>query len=195
MNAPLAPDMPVRARFRVEDFLAIDAAGALAALGRTELIDGDIIPMNAQHRPHSWTIFRLARLIDDALVAAGSPLGVLIEATVGMPPHDAPEPDIIVTSEPRGAGIIPLATVALLIEVADSTLSFDLGGKSTLYARHGVPEYWVVDLNGRRIVRMWRPAVAGYDASDTIPFGAPVTAVTIVGLAAATTELLTLPTS
>ncbi len=192
MNAPLSPEMPARARFRVEDFLAIDAAGVLAELGRTELIDGDIIKMNPQHRPHGWTTFRLAREIENALAAAGSALGVLVKVTVGMPPHDAPEPDITVTSEPNGNGIIPLASVHLLVEVADATLGFDLGGKATLYARHGVPEYWVIDLNGRRIVRMSQPAAAGYRQADEIPFSDAVTAVTIAGLTVATTELLTL---
>ena len=117
---------------------------------------------------------------------------MLVEATVGMPPFNAPEPDIVVTSEPRGAGIVPLASVAMLIEVADSTIRYDLGGKAALYARHGVPEYWVVDLNGRRVVRMWHPATDGYGASDESAFGSAVGSKTIAGLIVATTELLTL---
>lgn len=186
MNALMPRDVPARVKLRVEDFMLLDAAGKFTEIGRTELIDGDIIEMNSQHRPHSRAKFRLARLIEDALVTLDSPLGVLVEATVNMPPHDAPEPDIVVTSEPKGEGFVPLATVALLVEVADTTLSFDLGRKATLYARRGVPEYWVVDLNAARIVRMWRPGPAGFAESDATPFGAPLKAATISALIVAT---------
>jgi Uma2 family endonuclease len=44
------------------------------------------------------------------------------------------------------------ADVLLLIEVSDSTLSFDQSTKLSLYARYGVSEYWVVDVEGKRIV-------------------------------------------
>jgi Uma2 family endonuclease len=54
------------------------------------------------------------------------------------------------------------ADVLLLIEVSDSTLTFDQSTKLALYARYGVSEYWVVDVEGKRIVVYREPAAKGY---------------------------------
>ena len=52
--------------------------------------------------------------------------------------------------------------ILLLIEVADTTLPLDLGEKATLYAEAGIPEYWVVDIEGRRLLAHRQPAGGGY---------------------------------
>ena len=94
---------------------------------KTELIDGAIYAMNPQHRPHVRIKSELAFRLRLALEAIGSTLFVAIEGTVAMPPNDAPGPDIIVTSEPEGEGPFPISSIALLAEVADSTIRLDLG--------------------------------------------------------------------
>ena len=50
----------------------------------------------------------------------------------------------------------------LVIEVYNSSLACDQGAKLSLYARYGVPEYWVVDVIGRKIVKYSEPARQGY---------------------------------
>ncbi|HLV80009.1 MAG TPA: Uma2 family endonuclease [Chthonomonadaceae bacterium] len=50
----------------------------------------------------------------------------------------------------------------LVGEVSDSTLAYDLSGKALLYARAGIPEYWVVDITGRRLLVHRQPARDGY---------------------------------
>src|SRR5216684_1377559 len=66
------------------------------------------------------------------------------------------------------------ADVLLLIEVSDSSLAFDQGVKLNLYARYGVAEYWVVDVEGRRVVTYREPATKAYGrtleftAADTV---------------------------
>jgi Uma2 family endonuclease len=63
----------------------------------------------------------------------------------------------------------------LLIEVSDSSLTFDQGVKRRIYARYGVSEYWVVDVDGRRIVTYREPMGQGY--ARTLEFaGADVVA-------------------
>jgi len=58
---------------------------------------------------------------------------------------------------------IPEATdVLLLVEVSDSSLSFDQGAKLGLYARYGVSEYWVIDVQGQRVVTYREPLAHGY---------------------------------
>lgn len=189
MNAMLHQETPYRAWLRIEDLLLLEEAGVFADVAKTELIDGEIICMNSQFRRHSYCKSQLAYRLHEALQRLDNGLAAITEASVGMPPHDLPEPDIVVTSEPLGEGFVPLASVRLLIEVADSTAAFDLGRKAALYSRHAVPEYWIVDINAQRIVRLWMPEIAGYAQSATTGIGQPITAATIPGLTVATDKL------
>lgn len=106
-----------------------------------------------------------------------------------MPPHDAPEPDIVLTSEPDGDGPVPLHSIALIVEVSDTTLQHDPGIKQRVYARHGVAEYWVVDVEGRRIVQLWSPAGEAYAERREIDFGQSVSAASVAGLVVETSAL------
>ena len=181
---------PLPVRLRVGDYLLLDGAGAFEAYAKTELIEGEILFMNAQHRPHARIKTELGFLLRTTLTGQGSHLAVLLESTVAMPPFSMPEPDIILTSEPRGEGPVPGASVALVVEVADATLDNDLRRKSVLYARHGVPECWVVDINGRTIHQLWRPGPDGYQETRNTLFGEVLEAATLPGLTVDTTALL-----
>lgn len=177
------------AKLRVEDFLLLGEAGAFARYEKTELIDGEVFYMNAQHRPHSYIKSELSYRLRRVLEAMESPLDVAIEASVEMPNHSVPEPDILLTTEPRGEGFVPLASVALITEVADSSLAHDLGRKAALYAREGIAEYWVADVNDRLIHQMWSPVDARYGERREIPFGDQIASETISALTVATADL------
>lgn len=82
--------------------------------------------------------------------------------------RSVPQPDLALlrrrvdfysASHPRPADVF------LVIEVADTTLRFDLRTKVPLYARCGIPEAWVVDVNGRAIHVFRQPSAAGYGES------------------------------
>jgi hypothetical protein len=77
---------------------------------------------------------------------------------------------------------VPAESVALVIEVSDSSLDRDLGRKSVLYAAAGIPEYWVVDLAGERILIHVDPNADGYLGQVALPFGEPLPSATIAGL-------------
>ena len=171
-----------RARLHVNDFLLLDRSGAFAGGKRTELIGGDIYYMNAQYRPHARVKAKLYDELRDWVRSSSSALTVMTETTVAMPPHNAPEPDLILTSEPDGDGPIPVASVALLIEVSDTTLESDLGIKAMTYAAQGIPEYWVADVNGRVIHQMWGAGGGGYLERRVVAFGDSVAAETVEGL-------------
>ena len=172
---------PLPVKLRVEDYLALDRNGAFADYAKTELIEGEIVFMNAQHRPHARVKMELGFALRDALSTMAG-LGVLMEVSIDAPPHNVPEPDIVITSEPDGDGLVPLGSVALVVEVADTTLSNDLGRKAALYAQLGVPEYWVADVNGRVIHQMWAPAGGAYGERRQVGFGDVVEAATITQL-------------
>jgi Uma2 family endonuclease len=97
-------------------------------------------------------------------------------------PTNEPVPDLIVlsrdesqfTSNPRPQDL------RLIVEIADSTLGFDLKVKGALYARAGVPEYWVLDVAGRRLLVHRNPQsgrytdVAAYSEQESVsPLAAP----------------------
>ncbi|MDP5278284.1 Uma2 family endonuclease [Sphingomonas sp. DG1-23] len=179
--------LPVK--LRLEDYLRLDAAGAFEEYRKTELIEGEIFFINAQHRPHAVVKSRLHVLLAAALKAQDDGWEAIVEGSIAVPPHSSPEPDIAVTSEPDGKGLIPLDSVKLIVEVSDATLAFDMQRKLALYARNGVPEYWVVDVNARVIHQMWTPEGQTYARHRELAFGQAVKATTIVGLTIETAQI------
>jgi Uma2 family endonuclease len=73
--------------------------------------------------------------------------------------------------------------VLLVIEVAASSLRFDRKTKTPLYARHGIPEMWLVDLGGGRLVRYRAPQQGSYTLVDEPDLGAPLEVSALAGLA------------
>lgn len=178
-----------RARLTAKDFLLLDRSGAFSAYRKTELIDGDIYFVNAQHRPHGIVKTELYDALRDVLKAMKSPYRPVQEFSLALSPNDTPEPDVMLTSEPRGKGVVPLASVPLVIEVSDSTLDMDLGKKAAQYAAANIPEYWVADINARMIYQMWAPAGDTYTERCTVAFGTQIAAKTIEGVTLETSAL------
>lgn len=167
-----------RHRLSIDEYLLLDREGAFGDR-RTELFDGEVYYMSPKHRPHARTVTQLVIALARVLEENGSGLGVLTDISVRLTDHDVPEPDIAITDAPDGEGILPLESVKLLIEVADSTLARDMGLKAALYAGAGVPEYWVVDIAGKVIHQMWAPEGGEYGERREIAFGARVEAATL----------------
>jgi Uma2 family endonuclease len=179
-------DRSVSIKLRIEDYLRLDRAEAFEAYGKTELIDGVVYAMNPQHRPHGFAKDELAYRLRRALEAIGSDLHVATEQSVEMQPYSEPQPDIILTAEPRGPGAIPGASVALLAEVAANTAGFDLNEKARAYAAAGIAEYWVVDVAARVIHQMWKPEGEASGERREVAFDCRIEAATIKGLAVET---------
>lgn len=110
---------------------------------------------------------RLVRTVGDAAE-------VRAQLPVRFVPRSEPQPDFaLVVAKPAGyRHTHPVAgDVLLLIEVSDSTLRYDLEIKACLYAKHKVPEYWVVDLVDNRVWRHRRPSGPQYAERDEITVG------------------------
>lgn len=178
-------------RLRVEDYERLDRAGAFAKYGKTELLDGVVYRMSPQHRPHGFAKDELAYRLRRRLEEIRSELRVATEQSVALSQHSEPQPDIILTTEPRGEGPIPAASVTLIVEISAATLATDLGRKADLYAEAGVPEYWVVDLNENRVLMHANPREdgSGYDSQLDVPFGESLHAATVEGLSVETVGL------
>lgn len=137
-------------------------SGLLGSEPRTELIDGVIYQKMSQGNAHILA----TKLVYRALLAAFGPsFDLSMQVTLRLE-DGAPEPDVLVLrGDPRdydGRDPDPRADVILVVEVSDTTLSFDQRTKASLYARHGVAEYWIVNVTGRTVEVRRHPGADGY---------------------------------
>ncbi|HEX6766022.1 MAG TPA: Uma2 family endonuclease [Polyangiaceae bacterium] len=114
---------------------------------RVELIEGVIVRLAPRGAPHDSTIERLSELLLPRLVGRAR---IRIQLAFVASEYSEPEPDVAVVPRDEPWDEHP-SHAALLIEVADSSLRFDRGTKGSVYARAGVPEYWVVNVVERTI--------------------------------------------
>lgn len=140
-----------RHRLSVEAYHRMAETGVLPRNARVELIEGEVLDMATVGTRHYAMVSRLTRLI---VQAVGNRAVVAPQLPIVLDNFSEPETDLAVLL-PRDdfyASKLPTGRDALLvIEVADSSIDYDLRVKAPLYARHGVPEYWVVDLNARAL--------------------------------------------
>src|SRR3954467_15472689 len=94
---------PGKYRLRVADYLTLVESGAFEGQ-RTELIEGDVIVMSPQFRPHGMVKLELYDRLRDALRDMGSTLRPVIEFSLALAEDSLPEPDILLTTEPAGEG-------------------------------------------------------------------------------------------
>ncbi|RYG46193.1 Uma2 family endonuclease [bacterium] len=131
----------------VEEIERIVSLGLIDDPQRYELLEGDLFEKMPQKDAHWFGV-------SFALVALQSIFGVqqpiVCQGPLKLGEFDAPEPDIAILSRrsPRVEG----HEVLIVVEVGETSLQFDLGRKARIYARHGIADYWVLDLIGRRLV-------------------------------------------
>ncbi|HEX9170061.1 MAG TPA: Uma2 family endonuclease [Roseiarcus sp.] len=155
-----------RRRFTVAEVEAMVAAGVMEEDERVELIGGELVPMSPKGNHHE---VMKAALLKRWYRAAPEGFGLVPETTFRLSEDTYLEPDIVIF--PRATGIrgLTAATALLVVEIADSSLRYDVGRKAALYASFGVRELWVIDAV-RLTTRVFRePAADGY--RDTRDFG------------------------
>ena len=126
---------------------------------RVMLIDGEILQMPADNPPHATGVALAFQRLQQAF---GTDYYVRNQAGLPLKLDTDPSPDVVVVpgSIRDYAKSHPAPdTIRLIVEVSDSTLHYDLGGKSHLYAAAGIPEYWVIDVNGSQL-HVFREPVA-----------------------------------
>ena len=138
-------------RLTVDEYYRMAEVGLLAPDARVELIDGEIVDMPPIGSRHCGTVellqFRFTKAFGDAAWVSGP-------RTLVLGHYDAPEPDLMLLrprvdfyrrSHPTPSEIL------LLVEVSDSTWSYDREVKAPLYARHGVSNLWIVNVRKKEL--------------------------------------------
>lgn len=136
-----ADGMPRRA-FTVKDVEAMVAAGIIPEDERFEMVGGEIVPMSAKGARHEWVKMELNRHFQKV---APTTLDIAPETTLRLDDYSFVEPDFCVFDRTGGPPEIDPTRVHLCVEVADSSLAYDLGRKIGIYAAYGIREVWVVN--------------------------------------------------
>jgi Uma2 family endonuclease len=156
---------PQRHAVSAQEYLRMAEASVFAPDARLELIEGEIVEMAPIGSRHAGAVKTLNRLL---VQRAGDRAVVSVQDPVVVADRSVPQPDLALLN-PRdddySSSHPSAADVLLAIEVADTTLAFDVGTKVPLYARCGIPEVWVVDLSDRTIRIYREPSARGYRES------------------------------
>ena len=159
----MAPRL-LRGHFTVADYHRLAETGVLEPDARVELLDGQVVDMSPIGSRHAGTVKWLSRRLG-SLLGDRAILGV--QDPVVLDEYSEPEPDIAVL-EPRAdfyREAHPRASdVLLIVEVADATLEKDRDIKVPLYARDGIREVWIVDLNADRVEVYRDPRDGDYES-------------------------------
>ena len=183
MTVTLSPPRPAEERvedrhWTVEEFYRAATAGAFHDPDRLEIIHGRIVEKMPQGDLHLRLRRRVSRRLRTALEPRFFPCE---ECPLHIAFDGEPIPDVLLMREEEYVGRHPSPEdVVLVVEVSDTTVAYDLGGKADLYAQAGVTDYWVVLVNELAVVRHRRPTPDGYgevvrlEGQETIsPLAAP----------------------
>jgi Uma2 family endonuclease len=122
-----------------------------------ELIGGELVVAEPQGAAHYTAIVKTVKALE---MAFGPGWYVRMQGPLGLGDDSEPEPDIaVVRGDPGDYGRAHPARAALTVEVAEASLAIDRAHKGSLYARAGLPDYWVLNLVDRQLEVYREPAV------------------------------------
>lgn len=160
-----------RRRFTVEEYYWMARVGILGEDDRVELIDGEIVEMTPIGHRHAVCVKNLTRtfyhLFDDVAV-------ISVQDPVHLSDYSEPEPDLALVTPPADSylsGHPRPRDIILIVEVAHSSADPDRRVKVPLYARNGIPEFWLVDLEQETITIYQDPTPGGYRTARIVRRG------------------------
>ena len=158
---------PTRYLFTSDEYVRMHEGCIFEEDDRVELVEGEIIQMSPIGDRHMRCVIYLDELLSEAL---GRRAIVSAQNPVHIGTRNYPQPDVVVLRpEWRRRTGVPISTdVLLLVEVSDSSFRFDSTVKLPMYARIGVPEVWIVNLNADIVLRYTRPSEEGYGSLTTL---------------------------
>jgi Uma2 family endonuclease len=159
---------PSRRRFSVEEYHRLTETGFLAEDDHVELIDGEIIEMAPIGSRHAGHVKHLLQLIGTDI---GKNAVWSVQDPVQLGDYSEPQPDFALL-KPRedyySSSHATAEDILLIVEIADTSLDYDRSIKIPLYASHGVPVVWLLNLRERTIEIYERPDADGYQVSHSL---------------------------
>lgn len=178
-----------RRRWTVAEIEEATRLGLFDEDERFELIGGEIVPMNAKGIHHEVVKaalnYHFVRTMPDDVRFA-------VETTFRLSEDSFVEPDFIFFRKSDGLAALNPRTALLAVELADSSLGWDLGRKARIYASFGIPELWVIEARTRLCHVHRRPGLEGYEEIVQVPETEALPARAVTGLSV-TLSLLDYP--
>jgi len=187
---PTPVDTRGRYAFTVADYHQLIVSGHFTRADRIELISGELTimpPIGPEHSAHTTRITNT--------LPAELPAGVWLRMNelITIPDHSEPQPDAAIVRA-RADGYRKAhpgpKDVLLVIEVADSSVEFDLKVKAKLYSKAGIPEYWMVDVPECQVQVFTGASARGYKNVKVFERGDVLKCGSVKGLSLKVTELL-----
>ncbi len=187
MTTQAAEGLP-RRRWSVAEIEEATRLGVFDEDERFELIGGEIVPMNAKGIHHE--ILKVALNLHFASIRP-SQIIFAQETTFRLNEDSFVEPDFIFLRKSDGVANLNPRTALLAIEVADSSLRWDLGRKARIFADFGIPELWVIDAVSRTIHVHREPRLEGYRNIRAFAETERIESVSVPGIVLTLSELET----
>jgi Uma2 family endonuclease len=124
-------------------------AGVLGPDDSVELLGGQIVEMSPENSPHRVAIAKASEAFIRALQDCS--YFVQTQSTLPLDERNVPEPDLAVLRGTPDDVLEAEPEIALVVEVADTSLDQDRTVKQALYAQNEIPEYWIVNLRERTV--------------------------------------------
>ncbi len=159
-------------RFTVDEYYTMARSGILREGDRVELIEGEItqmIPIGSRHIIGVNCVvncFVTLQVEKKAILSVQNPLR--------LDDYTEPEPDVVLLehrAEFLKNQMYGPADVLLIVEVSDTSLIYDRDVKGPLYARFGIPELWLADVEGKTVTVYRTPSPRGYEEMKTFRAG------------------------
>ena len=158
--------------FTVGEYHRLAEIGLLRPEERVELLDGAIVEMSPIGNLH-WR--RHGRIVEYLIGALSNRAFVVGQSSLQLGDKNEPQPDVAILARQCAAPSDKAPSpdeIYALVEISDTSLQKDVGPKLRLYARYGIADYLVVDLNAEVLLHYHEPHQLGYGACDRLDKGA-----------------------
>lgn len=177
--------------FTVDEYEKMIETDILREDDRVELIEGEIVHMSPIGRKHMACVKRLNYIFSQRMKSGDCIVSVQDPIVQGE--YSEPEPDIILLKfkddfyeerKPQSEDVL------LIIEVAETSLEYDLNYKIPLYARHNIPEVWIIELENRQIKSFQHPVMEKFNQITVYTPGQSISPMAFPDLVIEVSEIL-----
>ncbi len=182
-----------RRRITAHEFRRMAEAGVFGEDERLELVEGDLIEMTPTGRGHAGFVNRLTRLFAPLASDASTGVSMSVQNPLALSLQSEVYPDFMLLKFREDDYMQNIPTprdVLLVVEVAHSSLSYDRMTKAPLYARAGVPELWLLEVQDKRLWVYRRPKGEAYEEIVEVARGEGLELTQLAGVTVETGELL-----